>query len=78
MRLEIISSKALLLEHLINDLFQLSKLESNQFSFNFMHMSALDLSQQLLDKYLLDIKSAGIKPIVELDSKALESKNPDC
>lgn len=73
--LEIISSKVLLLEHLINDLFQLSKLESNQFSFNFMHMSALDLSQQLIDKYLLDIKSASIKPIVELDSKALMGKN---
>lgn len=72
--MEIISSKALLLEHLINDLFQLSKLESNQFSFDFMHMSALDLSQQLIDKHLLDIKSAGIKPIIELDSEGLREK----
>ncbi len=73
--MEIISSKALLLEHLINDLFQLSKLESNQFSFNFMHLDALDLSRQLIGKYILDIKSAGIKPVVEMDSKALAGKN---
>jgi len=73
--MEIISSKALLLEHLINDLFQLSKLESNQFSFNFMHLEALDLSRQLIGKYILDIKSAGIKPVVEMDSKALAGKN---
>jgi len=69
--MEIISSKALLLEHLINDLFQLSKLESNQFSFNFMHLSALDLSRQLVDKHLLDIKSADIKPVIELNPLVL-------
>lgn len=72
--MELISSKALLLEHLINDLFQLSKLESNQFSFNFMHLSALDLSRQLMDKHLLDIKSAGIKPTIDLDSQTLNEK----
>ncbi len=72
--MEIISSKALLLEHLINDLFQLSKLESNQFSFNFMHLSALDLSQLLIDGHLLDVKSAGIKPVIELDSQTLNDK----
>ncbi|HVI41584.1 MAG TPA: PAS domain-containing sensor histidine kinase [Anaerovoracaceae bacterium] len=73
--MEIISSKALLLEHLINDLFQLSKLESNQFSFNFMHLSALDLSQQLIDQHLLDIKSAQIKPKIEIESQSLSGKN---
>jgi signal transduction histidine kinase len=72
--MELISSKALLLEHLINDLFQLSKLESNQFSFDFMHLSALDLSQQLIDSHLLDVKSAGIRPIIELDSQILSDK----
>ncbi len=73
--LEIISSKALLLEHLINDLFQLSKLESNQFSFDFMHLSADDLSRQLIDQHLLDIKSAQIKPVIEFDAVALKGKN---
>jgi PAS domain S-box-containing protein len=72
--MEIISTKALMLEHLINDLFQLSKLESNQFSFDFMHISALDLSGQLLDNHLLDIKSAKIKPAVELDTQSLQAK----
>ena len=73
--MEIISTKALLLEHLINDLFQLSKLESNQFSFNFMHLSALDLSKQLISQHLLDIKSAKIKPIIEMEIPALTGKN---
>lgn len=72
--LEIISSKSLLLEHLINDLFQLSKLESNQFSFDFMHLSALELSRQLVDQHLLDIKSAGLKPVIELNEQILDEK----
>lgn len=72
--MEIISSKAILLEHLINDLFQLSKLENNQFSFNFMHLSALDLSRQLSENHLLDIRSAQIKPIVDLDPQMLENQ----
>ena len=72
--MDIISSKALVLEHLINDLFQLSKLESNQFSFNFMHMSATALSQQLIDQHLLDIKTAKIKPVIDLDIRALTDK----
>lgn len=73
--MDIISTKALLLEHLINDLFQLSKLESNQFSFDFMHLSALDLSRQLIGDHLLDIKSARIKPVIELDIPILEGRN---
>jgi len=72
--MEIISSKALLLEHLINDLFQLSKLESNQFSFNFMHLSALELSQQLIDQHFLDIKTAKIKPIIDIEIHSLSGK----
>ncbi|HML36738.1 MAG TPA: PAS domain-containing sensor histidine kinase [Bacillota bacterium] len=72
--MSLVASKAMLLEHLINDLFQLSKLESNQFSFNFMHLSALELSRQLIDQNLLDIKSAGIDPAIELDSPALTEK----
>lgn len=65
--MDIITAKALTLEHLINDLFQLSKLETNQFSFAFMHMSALELSDQLADKYALDIKTASLVPMVEID-----------
>jgi PAS domain S-box-containing protein len=72
--MEIISSKALLLEHLINDLFQLSKLESNQFAFNFMRLPALDLSRQLAEQHLLDIKSAGIEAEVKTDVLALAKK----
>ncbi len=73
--MDIISSKALLLEHLINDLFQLSKLESHQFSFNFMHLSALDFSRQMIEQHLLDMKSAEIKPLINTDIPSLEGKN---
>lgn len=73
--MDIISKKAITLEHLINDLFQLSKLETNQFSFNFMHMSALELSQILINQHLLDIKTAGLKPAIELDRAMLSPLN---
>ncbi len=73
--LEIISSKALTLEHLINDLFQLSKLETNQFSFNFMHISALEISQDLINQHLLDIKTAGLKSIIEINKEQLSKIN---
>lgn len=69
--LQIISEKSLMLEHLINDLFQLSKLENKQFSFAFIHDSALALSKNMIQRHLLDIKTAGIIPLMEIDESAL-------
>ncbi len=72
--LDIIYSKALILERLINDLFQLSKLETNQFSFNFIHISAKELSISLMDKHIMDIKNAGLSLKYEIDEKSLENQ----
>lgn len=62
--LQIISSKSITLERLIDDLFLLSKLETNQFSFKFTEISAEELCHDIFKKNILDIKTAQI--IVEL------------
>ena len=59
--MDIIFAKSLTLERLIKDLFQLSKLETKQFSFSFMHMNAAELSKDLINQHILDIKTAGLK-----------------
>lgn len=69
--MDIISNKSLMLERLINDLFQLSKLETKQFSFNFMRVDILELSENLLDKHLLEIKTADLKLTYKIDHAAL-------
>jgi signal transduction histidine kinase len=69
--IDIIYKKTLTLERLIYDLFQLSKLETKQFSFAFMVMDGQDLAAALTREYLLDIKSAGLKPVVKMDKAAL-------
>jgi signal transduction histidine kinase len=68
---DIIDVKSRTLERLINDLFQLSKLETGQFSFHFMRMNALELSNDLINRHLLDIRSAGLNPEYKIQSKDL-------
>jgi len=58
--LKLIYSKALMLQRLIQDLFQLTKLESKQFSFNFSQISVLELIKEICFKYEWDIKNANI------------------
>lgn len=55
------STKSITLERLINDLFQLSKLETKQFSFRFRKMEALDLTIGLVNKYSMDIEKGNLK-----------------
>lgn len=69
--INIIFQKSLTLEHLIDDLFQLSKLESRQLSFQFMRMSAIEVATKLMDRHILDIKTANLKLAYKIDSKAL-------
>ncbi len=69
--IDTIFSKALTLENLIQDLFQLSKLETNQFSFKFMQLSPLELISSLIDKYSLDIKNADLRLITDIDAQSL-------
>ena len=58
--LQLIYSKTCTLQRLIDDLFQLSKLETNQFSFHFMQMSAEELICPIIEKYKADIANANI------------------
>lgn len=69
--LKIIDSKVRNMEHLINDLFQLTKLESDQFSFNFMLVSATELSETLVNTHLHDIYEAKLNHKVRINEKQL-------
>ncbi|MEG2757337.1 MAG: ATP-binding protein [Anaerovoracaceae bacterium] len=55
--MKIITSKTLLLKKLIDDLDQLSKLETNQFSFDFMTFTAFELTDSLLREHLIDLRN---------------------
>ncbi len=68
--LEIIYKKSLTLERLINDLFQLSKLETRQFSFHFMVVEAHEFARELIDQHSLELENNGLRLVVKHD-KAL-------
>lgn len=69
--IDIIFAKAQTLERLINDLFQLSKLETNQFSFRFLRIDAIELSKNLLNKHMLDIRTADLKLEYKINNRSL-------
>lgn len=58
--LEIIQSKSMMLQRLIEDLFQLTQLESKQISFNFSQITVNELAEEMTNKYAWEIKSAGL------------------
>lgn len=65
--MDIVINKSITLERLINDLFQLSKLETKQFSFQFQKMEALDLTIGLINKYSMDIEKGNLKLKTKID-----------
>jgi PAS domain S-box-containing protein len=72
MALETVFRKSLTLENLIMDLFQLSKLETKQLSFDFIMISASELSNNLVQRYGLDIRNSGLQLTLARDHKELE------
>lgn len=62
--LEIIAVKTNTLKTLIDDLGQLSKMETNQFSFDFMILDVKELSQTLVEEYLPEIQQNYYQGIV--------------
>ncbi|MEN1758965.1 sensor histidine kinase [Anoxynatronum sibiricum] len=58
--LELIQSKALRLQRLIQDLFELTQLESGQISFNFSQVTVAEFIQNNLQKCEWDVNHAGI------------------
>lgn len=66
--LQLIHSKSMLLHRLIEDLFQLTQLESKQFAFNFSQISIIELLNEISKKYEWDVRRAGINLHLFIDS----------
>lgn len=67
--LDIVINKTLTLESLIQDLFQLSKLETKQFSFKFDMISVKEVTEELIKDYSMDVTKADMKLIISKDLK---------
>lgn len=72
--IDIVFSKTQTLRRLIDDLMQLSKLETKQFSFNFAYVKATDLAKMLVNEHSMDIKSANVDVTYKINYKVLEDK----
>lgn len=64
---DLIYSKAVFLQNLVEDLFQLSKMESNQYSFEFMQTKVYALCRYIADKHRNDISSTKIRYLCQID-----------
>ena len=71
--MEIITSRTLTLKKLIDDLDQLAKFESNQFTFDFEACCVRDLAEDLLSRSAADIEQQGFLVHVDADMQRLES-----
>ena len=70
--IKLINTKSIFLERLIKDLFMLSKLETQQFSFQFEEISTADMTKYLIAKHELDIKTNGFIMECNADYSILE------
>jgi len=70
--LDVIFTKSLVLQRLIQDLVQLSKLEAKQFSFEMTQISALELCENLISAHTLDIQASGFKLETSVDTTLLD------
>lgn len=70
---DIIYKKTLTLNKFILDIFQISKLETKQFSFEFMVMDAQDLIDEFLSNHRSDIEGAELKLQVKINTVALKN-----
>lgn len=69
--LNIIHTKVLSLNRLINDLFQLTQLEAREIDFQFFEISIKNLIQRIYYKFELDVKNAGLELLLNVP-------NDDC
>jgi PAS domain S-box-containing protein len=65
--IDLIYAKSVFLQNLVEDLFQLSKMESNQFSFEFMQTKVYALCKYIADKILSDVRNAKIQYFCHID-----------
>lgn len=66
---DLIADKSIFLQKLVDDLFQLSKMEANQFSFEFVQMKVHQLASFLGKKYEAELADAGIDYLLETDPR---------
>lgn len=71
---DLISSKAIFLQKLVEDLFLLSKMESNQFSFEFMQTKVFDLYLHLYETHRNDILNTKIQYVSTIDESLKDEK----
>lgn len=72
--IDLISQKSIFLQRLVDDLFQLSKMESNQFSFEFMQTKVYHLYKILDEKYRNDVISSNIKYKMMIDQELMNDR----
>lgn len=70
--MKIITSKTMLLKNLIDDLEQLSKLETNQFSFDFMNYTITDITDYLIKENYADMDTSGFEVELIFDKDKLQ------
>ena len=72
--IDLIFSKAVFLQNLVEDLFQLSKMESNQFSFEFMQTKAHTLCRDIAEKHKNDLAGTRIKYLCQIDDSLKDER----
>ncbi len=72
--IDLISTKAVFLQNLVEDLFHLSKMESNQFSFEFMQTKVYALCRYIADKHQADISTTRIQYFCQIDESLKSDK----
>ncbi len=72
--IDLIATKALFLQRLVEDLFQLSKMEANQFSFEFTQTKVCDLYRFLEEKHRNDLMNTEIQYTSMMDERLRNEK----
>ncbi|WP_227019483.1 sensor histidine kinase [Sinanaerobacter chloroacetimidivorans] len=70
--MKIITSKTMLLKNLIDDLDQLSRMETHQFTFDFITYTITDIMDYLIRENLADIEASGFEVELIADSNKLQ------
>jgi signal transduction histidine kinase len=69
--MDVIHGKARALSRLIDDLFQLSKLETGQFSFNFTVCDVAELTEYLISAHAENVSDSDVRVVTETDAAGL-------
>ncbi|MBR0598169.1 sensor histidine kinase [Sinanaerobacter chloroacetimidivorans] len=72
--IDLISTKAVFLQKLVDDLFQLSKMEANQFSFEFIQTKVYSLYRFLEEKHKHDLMNTGIHYTTMIEDRLKDEK----